>query len=251
MIHPKEWWELSKDVAALANHVGGTLIVGAQEPEPGNAPKYHGISRIDAEKFARAYEQAVMEHCRPRPIARPVPVDLPGGQQVLAVNVEPFPDQPVGTRFPSVDQKGQPKPSTAWQFPVRVGRDIMMLTPDQLPLLTNARVRRIVILLEQIPQPLKYGRAVLVWRNPSNSTTTAPVETPLMALSVSAFENLLTTELVMDTAVSKLWIPLDDVETVWRGANDSWFIRVLGFIATSGGRVVGYLSNPSNTVLRV
>lgn len=227
-VDPGAWWELAKDIAALANHVGGTLVIGAREPVPGNAPTYHGLEPADAEKLALAYERVVAEHCLPRPIVRPVPVELPGGRQILAVNVEPFPDQPVGSRVAALNRQGQPEPSEAWRFPVRVGRDTRMLGPDHLPLLTSARVRRNVIFLEMIPQPFQFGHVSLVWRFPTHPV---PTISALQTLVVSPFENLVTAEF-LDTngRIAKIWIPLDDVETVWRAGDAGWQIRVAGFL---------------------
>src|SRR5258706_9897117 len=169
MIDPKAWWELAKDIAALASHVGGVILVGAKE-QPDGSPVYFGLDESDAERAMKAYEDALAQHCVPRPIARPKIVELPSGKLLVAVNVEPFPDQPVAARFPGINKKSAPETSDAWRFPVRVGRDTRWLSPDQLPLLTNPVVRRHVILLEQIAVT---ERTILhlVWRNPSNHST--------------------------------------------------------------------------------
>ena len=241
-VDPKAWWELAKDIAAFANHVGGTLVVGADEPAAGAAPSYSGLSAEHAERVAKAYEDAVLEHCLPHPVVRVIPIDLPSARKVVAVNVEPFPDQPVGAQAPALNKNGEPKPSDAWQFPMRVGRDTRPLTPDQLPLLTNAAVRRNVILLERIPNPLGTERVSLIWRHPGVSTMTpAPTRTALGAVNVDVLANLL--RLTFGDGGQKpstLEVPLDDVETAWHGV-DGWMIRVRGFIDQERR----YVSNPA------
>lgn len=38
---PAEWWELAKDIAAFANHLGGVIVVGAYEPD--GLPSIQGL----------------------------------------------------------------------------------------------------------------------------------------------------------------------------------------------------------------
>jgi hypothetical protein len=53
------WWELGKDIAAFANHVGGTILVGAYEQSDGTA-EYLGIARGLAAALASQSEQLAM-----------------------------------------------------------------------------------------------------------------------------------------------------------------------------------------------
>jgi len=237
----KVWWELAKDVAAFANHVGGTLLIGASEKSP-DGVHYNGLDADEAESITKAYENAVAEHCLPRPIVRVIPIPVLDGKRVVAVNVEPFPDQPVGARVPTLNRNDEPTTSNGFQFPMRTGRDTRHLTPDQLPLLTNAVVRRNVVLLERIPSPVGDTNVLLVWRHPNNTTTPRPTITPLASVKVDVLANLIFAEIREGTMLIKIEVPLDDIETVWESRIDGWNIRVRGFIIENRT----YVSNPLN-----
>jgi hypothetical protein len=236
------WWELAKDIAALANHVGGTLIIGAKEPAPGGRPNYHGLADAETCEAVRvAYEQAAREHCLPRPIVRPVSIKLATGVWVVAVNVEPFPDAPVGARAPGVNRNNHPETSPAFSFPIRVGRHTQWITPDQLPLLTDVKIRRAIVLLEAIPIEHK----VTLWfRHPRNPTDVRVWPKPLNGMRVLPFRNVIEVEF-QDDATYRRRIPLEHIDAVWEAKDGEWSVLLRGHFEGHD-----YVANPSNAWFR-
>ena len=142
--------ELAKDVAALANALGGVLISGAWEVE-GALSRYLPYDNEEAaEEVRRAYEKAVLDRCVPAPIVTcekrlvAPPVGEVEGLIVL-VHVTAYPGQPVGVRVGAGEK-------ATYFFPVRVGADTKYYRPDQLAMLMSAKVRRMAILLNAIPR---------------------------------------------------------------------------------------------------
>src|SRR5258708_6219854 len=85
---PAEWWELAKDIAAFANHVGGTILVGAAEQADGTAV-FPGVAEPMAKDLAREYENAAKDKCKPRPLISIDAIQLASDKVVVAINVEP------------------------------------------------------------------------------------------------------------------------------------------------------------------
>src|SRR4051812_43949768 len=80
----------AKDVAAFANHQGGTLLIGAQEVQ-GLLQSYVGMTAAAAVAVRTAYSQAIEQRCQPPPTVDfeefPDPADLT--KKIVAVNVWP------------------------------------------------------------------------------------------------------------------------------------------------------------------
>ena len=78
-INVADRFEAAKDVAALANARGGTLLVGAATD--GELLKnYVPLSSEDADGVQRCYEEAVRDRCRP--------VEIPGNSgQIVGVTM--------------------------------------------------------------------------------------------------------------------------------------------------------------------
>lgn len=134
--------ELAKDVAALANHLGGSILVGGDEADyvlAGWLP----LTQIEAGEARNEYEQAVRDFCSPRPpiICEPIPQ---GSGFVLAVNVPAYPERLIGVR----GARG----SDCWSFPYRTASHTTFLMPEQLPMYADPRTRRALILLQTIPR---------------------------------------------------------------------------------------------------
>ena len=165
------WWELAKDIAAFANYLGGTILVGVQE-EPTGTGRVVGMKEPELERLAHAYEMAARDKCSPAAMVTLDRIPTDGGRSfVLAVNVEPYPDQLLGAMFVARNNSGSATTSNAWRFPVRIGRHTKFLKPEQLSMFMNSDIRRTIIRLESIPEK---ATKVLVWRrptNPDNGTT--------------------------------------------------------------------------------
>lgn len=242
-VNVAEWWELAKDVAAFANHVGGTLVVGSREGDP-RAP---GLSEDDAHKTADAYERAARDRCVPRPqVASRVFPQGPSqaGFFIVVVNIEPSPEQLVGAMAPLYNRNDAPVSSDAWRFFVRVGKDNMPLTPDQLPMYMNAKTRRIAILLDAIPSDKR--ELTIFWRRPGNQFDEKPVEKSCKLDRVNPAGNVVLLESLRTGSTSYHYrVPLDDIDGVWEYREGSWAVRVTGFF--DGERE--YITNPSNAVI--
>jgi hypothetical protein len=148
-VDAKKGFHAAKDVAAFANHLGGTLLVGAQETN-GCVGKYEPLDEPTANASHAAISQAVRDRCSPRPlidfVRRPHQAGI-----VLAVNVWPYIGQVIGVAV-KCRKEHDGYGDDAYVFPVRVGVDSVYLLPEQLPMFMLPEVRRVVILLQRIPQ---------------------------------------------------------------------------------------------------
>jgi hypothetical protein len=240
----KEWWELAKDIAAFANYLGGVILVGAAENATG-AADLCGIPAAAAQELKEAYEKASRDKCLPRPLVTVCSLEPPEipGRCVLAVNVEPVPDQLVGAMFYGINKLGQPVSSDAWRFPVRIGKDNVSVAPDRIPMFIDAHVRRTAIRLSSIPR----GAApLLVWRRPSNQFDESPVREMIVGLDIDLTANVFRARRVIDGGEHPFSVPLDDVEAVWEETQGNWRIRVTGWLNEKSS----YVTNPSNAVIR-
>jgi predicted HTH transcriptional regulator len=88
---PTNAFELAKDVAAFANHLGGELLVGANEVD-GVVGEYEGLPLPLANTLREQYSKAVKRRCLPRPLFDfdlfPAPND--NQKHVLVVYVAPY-----------------------------------------------------------------------------------------------------------------------------------------------------------------
>lgn len=142
--------EMAKDVAAFANASGGTILVGAIEDQAtGMVAKYAPLTKQVAKDISEAFDHAVKDRCSPRPVFDVVSLTK-GTGCIVAVNVWPFPGQPVGVMVKNdlkTDGCGEP----AYVFPMRVGKHVVYLKPEQLPMMIDPKVRRVAILFARIP----------------------------------------------------------------------------------------------------
>lgn len=243
-VDSKEWWELAKDIAAFANYLGGVILVGATEESTG-LPRLCGIELDFALTLKEAYEKAARDKCSPRPLLTAVilePPEIPD-RRVLAVNVEPVPDQIVGAMFCGRNSQGQATTSDAWRFPIRIGKDNIAITPDRIPMFIDAKTRRVAIRLSSIPRG---STPQLVWRRPSNQSNESPVVEPIIGLEVDVPANVFRARRVNDARQPAFSVPLDDVEAVWEATQANWRVRITGWLDDKNG----YVTNPSNTIIK-
>jgi hypothetical protein len=234
-VDTSEWWEMAKDIAAFANHVGGTILVGASEQPDGTAT-FFGIDQQDAVDAAREYENVAKDKCNPRPLVVPDPIALPSGPIVLAVNVDPYPLAPVGAMFYERNKNGAPVTCDAWRFPLRVGKHNVPLQPDQIAMFMEPQIRRTAILLEGIPGAAR-AKVKLVWVgwwDDKGRPNMSEIEVVMNGVDVAA--NVLSVSRGSDAR-----IPLDDVESVWEAQGGLWAFRVCGAIDPNGFK---YTSRP-------
>lgn len=200
-------FEMAKDVAAFANGLGGVLLVGAvEDPTNLRLGRYAPLSESEAAQVARAYEHAVRDRCRPQPLHQVI--RLPKGSGfVVAVNVWPFPGQPVG-----VGKDGGAS-ATTFAFPVRCGVDTVYLSPDQLPMFIDAKARRIAILLGSILPDRRAVKLILRWANAISATS---VDARLEWSDLHDAMQSNTVWFTVQSSDHRFSIPLDYIESVWQ-----------------------------------
>jgi hypothetical protein len=156
----------AKDVAAFANHLGGTLVIGAHE-SGGYLRAYPGVEPSEAAAICKSYSQSVEQRCEPHPIIETDIYECPGNtlKKIVVINVEPSLTL-VGARIQShKPDEGFGKHS--FVFPLRTENDSTFLTPGQLPMYMIPQIRRVIILLSTIPA----GTAVRLVRTAGNPGT--------------------------------------------------------------------------------
>lgn len=135
-------FEYAKDVAALANHLGGTILVGAVEDRAtATLVRYEPMDTAAARAVRTEYEQAVRNLCSPVPEVVVETIAHDTGF-VVAVNVRAHVEKLVGVH--------RPGDGDAWTFPLRRATQTIYLLPEQLPLYAEPRVRRALLLLGRI-----------------------------------------------------------------------------------------------------
>lgn len=141
-------FEAAKDVAAFANSLGGTLLVGAAEND-GGLSKYLPIDATRANEIATFFERAIRDRCRPLPTieAKQIPYE---SEFVVVVNIWPTLAAPVGVKIRG--DKGDGFGDPAWVFPFRTATQTAFITPENLPMYMNAKDRKTALLLGRIQQ---------------------------------------------------------------------------------------------------
>lgn len=131
--------EIAKDIAALANAYGGSILIGVDEDRPsGRVKAIKGVTPAEAVEARKAVDDARDRHCHPAPLAS-VDVVEKGAVLVAVVNVWPSPGVVIG-----VDVEGV---QDAYKLPVRLGEKTDYLKLEQLPMLMSPDVRRVALVL--------------------------------------------------------------------------------------------------------
>src|SRR5215471_7759798 len=207
-----DYLEAAKDIAAMANAYGGTLVIGACEAPKGTLSKYDPMTKTEAAAACMDYTTALRDRIRPAAIITTDVVPHEAGFLAL-INIEPSMGQAIGVRFISGKDldPNETKQVDAFGFPVRVGDNTSWFEPEQLPMLMLPELRRTLFLLRKIGNEtvnvdvlLKGGE---VDHGSKGYTLTA----------INADENVI--RLGDDD-----FIPLDAITTVFRG-KDAWRIR--------------------------
>jgi hypothetical protein len=206
---PRVWndFELAKDVAAFANSLGGTILVGAkQDPATGTCSKHCPFAPALATEFERVLRDALKTRCRPTPLVQcdviPFEVDV-----MVAVNVWAFPGQAVAVEVLGDKERGGYGGAT-YVFPIRVLSHTNYLPVEQTPMLMSADVRRTAILLST----LKKGEKITAHPRIVVSEERGARAFPVTFVSVDEMKNCLTLQLAAPGP--QVGLPLDDV-AVW------------------------------------
>ena len=249
--------ELAKDVAAFANASGGVILIGAAERKPeGVLAAYPAVDAKLAGSTKDAYERAIRDRCRPRPIVDVVIVPV-GKKRVVCVTVWPFPGQLVGVHIEK----------DAYRFPVRTTTHTIYLQPEQMGMFFEAGVRRLAIVLESIP-PGSYVEL----STPKSLENIRHGEVPpefgaVKMRRVDALRNCLELEIRrhrprgsavhfgpherVDVPAKKIQtdgvvaIPIDGVASAWQVDDQRWRIHVTGEIAKVAGANPDFIFIPA------
>ncbi len=235
--------EARKDIAALANTLGGHIIVGAStDKNRSRCTGFHGLPALEATALACEYE-AEAKACRPTPFISSHCIDHPekSDRVVLVLSVGMSPVAPVGA---SLQQpSGGHLVDDGWCFPYRVGSHTKYLSPDQFGAYESMSARRSAALLSGIPSDER-AQVLLRWLIEPQRTNMA--KTAAVLLGVHLHLNSAEFELRPDASTESravISLPLDDISTVWRQGS-FWEIALRGRLRGEGPR---WTYQPSNS----
>jgi hypothetical protein len=206
-------FELAKDVAAMANGQGGTVLVGAFGGSI--VQKYQPMAVDVATRLGKEYEEAARDWCRPAPRALPELLEYDDGH-ILAIHIYPHP-YPVGVRLKQAPRRSGGWGGDAWVFFARVMSQTIEFTPETLPMLTPD-ARRTSIILQSIPH---------------DAAISLSLEPPILGASPERIngcrfvkvEEEKNAFIVQVPSQGERAFPLDMVRTVFQSANASiWYV---------------------------
>src|SRR5687767_5958247 len=80
---PTKSFEIAKDICAFANHLGGTILVGAHEAkggQRGRIAKFEPLTEPSPGELVTEVTRVIGLYCRPVPIVVPIPISLDDAQ---------------------------------------------------------------------------------------------------------------------------------------------------------------------------
>jgi hypothetical protein len=236
--------ECAKDVAALANVLGGHVLIGVStEMNRTRCTGFHGVAKQRATEITKAFEESVKNRCRPTPVFNVQSIDLLNTPNVVVVvAVEASPIAPVGVLLRQ--ERGGALVDEGWAFPYRVGSLTKYLQPDQFGAYESMSARRAAALLSSIPS---VERLVLTLRwvvgsaLPTGSGYGDGQSSHLESLKVrfdrvDLLGNVATFSAIDDQL--PVHLPLDQIKTVWRKTKDGaarWEVSILGSLHRDDG----------------
>jgi predicted HTH transcriptional regulator len=142
--------EAAKDIAALANTLGGHIVVGATTTDGRTRCNgLRGIEVVDADKAQRRFE-AGAQRIRPAVQIATRQIRVPETSRALVIaQVSAAHAAPVGLQLQEIP--GQELVGKGWVFPYRVGSQTSFFSPDQFSAFNAMPSRRAAALLTSIP----------------------------------------------------------------------------------------------------
>jgi hypothetical protein len=188
---PTKRFEIAKDVCAFANHLGGTIIVGAKEGRGdrlGLIDNFLPLTSPTPTELVKEVDRVIRNLCLPVPVADAVSIELDANQlneilrreasatTIVAINVEPTLSGPIGCLACVEHSKVCKEAGTvckctgmkvpdARRFPIRAVEGADLLRPDQIARRMNVNERRALLDL----QPIEDEKQILVWFNSGTS----------------------------------------------------------------------------------
>jgi hypothetical protein len=202
-------FHIAKDVAAFANHLGGVLIIGAQE-SAGQLAAYVGMTPSEAGDVRDKISKAVKDRCQPPPQIEFEEFQSPNDpdERIVVVNVWPS-LQLVGVKI-AAHKPTEGYGGESFVYPVRSGTDAMYLTPAQIPMYMTPQVRRVAVLLSKIP----YNTEVRIYVRSASHNYGARFAGVFEEENVAKFMN-------MEGANPAPAIPLDAITSVYETYDSS------------------------------
>ena len=229
--------EFAKDVAALANVLGGHVLVGVSTDMNGTrCTGFHGIDRDLATEIIKVIEEQVKERCRPTPIFNVRSFGLPGSPKVvIVVAVEASARAPIGVCLRQ--DKGGFLVDKGWAFPYRVGSLTEYLHPDQFGVYESMTARRAAAILSSIPTSEREAVHLRWVEKGGRGAVGGPVwgsfeSLPVRFLCVDLLGNAASFSEMDGTA--RVDVPLDQIQTVWR-TTGGWAVSINGSVRLTDG----------------
>lgn len=216
--------ELGKDMAAFANATGGVVLVGAYEDA--KLIRLNPLPVDVANRQRQEFENALKDRCSPTPVVRPCVLQVAGGH-VVAINVDPFPGQPIGV---STDG-GKRKEGVGFAFPVRAASQTVWLLPEQLSMLMLPELRWKAVTLSSIPQ----SKRKVVLQGWTSLQVASVID---LDLAQSMVEFRVHCQGDRETGVDLnqiVYVPLDAIKRLWKvPSRDSYRVLLDGDVAIDG-----------------
>lgn len=239
-------FEIAKDVAAFANNLGGTIVVGVREgkgPDRGRVVAFEEMLTPSPGELVKEVDRAIRLFCLPVPVVNATEVNL-GAEEagqilgrgavpatVLAINVPPMLNAPVGCLASapackrcgdeghecSSDGKAIPN---AYRFPMRVLEGTRFLRPDELAMIMNTNERRALLELSNLADQPK----ISVWFN-SQSGFQRNIAMPCRIERIDTL--LLVCVLHLVGSECRAEVPLRFVRATWQ-SSEGWNVAIDG-----------------------
>ena len=203
-------FEIAKDVAAFANSIGGTILIGAtQDATTGTCSAHTPFAPALATDFESVLRNALKNRCGPIPMVQ-LEVIPCGTDVMLAVNIWAFPGQVVAVEV-TADNKRDWYGDQAYVFPIRMLSHTNYLSAEQTPMLLSPDVRRHAIMLST----LKQGDTIVVHPKTIVESDQNTRAFDVKFVGVDEMKNVLLVQMVPST---KVGVPLDAVSVWYEGA---------------------------------
>jgi len=244
---PTKSFEIAKDVCAFANHLGGTIIVGAQEGKSERLNligAFLSLTNPTPSELVKEVDRVIRNLCLPVPVADAVPIELGANQvkeilrreasatTIVAINVEPTLSGPIGCLACVEHSKACKAAGTvctctgtkvpdAWRFPIRAVEGTDLLRPDQIARRMNVNERRALLDL----QPIEGEQQILVWFNSGTSFQREAIPCRISKLDPEIMICVLQGIHIPDAP--KAEVPLVFVRAIWR-SSEGWNVAIDG-----------------------
>jgi hypothetical protein len=227
--------EFAKDVVALANVLGGHVLVGVSTDMNGTrCTGFHGIDQVLATDIIKVFEEQVRDRCRPTPIFNVRTIAHPGtAKVVIVIAVETSPYAPIGVALRQ--ENGGHLVDKGWAFPYRVGSLTEYLHPDQFGVYQSMSARRAAAFLNSIPTDerlivnIHWASHGGFARGYGDGGNMRYESVSVRFVCVDLLGNV--ASFVESKREAPIDIPLDQIQSVWRKtrtSGQSWEVSILG-----------------------